>query len=121
MDRQFVWALLQLCIFLPLVLVGAYLATRFVGGRRYGWRREGTYLEVVERLAVGPRAGLYVIRLGRRYCLFSLTEGRLELVRELDDFPPEGPKLTGPGVPQGTRWLSLWRRGSKGDGGSTAT
>ena len=87
MDRQFFWALLQLAVFLPLVLAGAYLVTRYAVAWRFRWPRTGSYLEVVEQVIVGPRAGLYVVRLGTRYCLFALSESGLSLVRELPDYP----------------------------------
>lgn len=87
MDWQFFWALLRLLFFLPLVLGAAYLATRYVASWRYRWQRGGPYLEVVEHLALGPRTGLYVIRLGSKYCLFAGTEAGLNLIKELEDYP----------------------------------
>lgn len=87
MEWQFFWALMRLLLFLPLVLGLAYLATRYATSLRYQWLRRGPYLAVIEHLALGPRTGLYVIRVGNRYCLFAASEGRLTLLRELEDYP----------------------------------
>ncbi|MGB9885495.1 MAG: flagellar biosynthetic protein FliO [Moorellales bacterium] len=86
MDREFFWALLQVAIFLPLVLAGAYLVARYITAWRFCWPRSGSYLEVAERVMLSPRAGLYVVRLGDKYCLFALSESGLSLLRELPDY-----------------------------------
>lgn len=121
MDWQFFWALLRLLVFLPLVLGLAYLATRYVASWRYRWQGGGPYLEVVEHLALGPRTGLYVVRLGNKYCLFAGTEAGLNLIKELEDYP-EAVAAAGPRVPVARyqEWFGLWRRAKKDGEGHDA-
>jgi len=114
-DGQFLWALLQLATFLPLVIAGAYLVTRYVGAWGHIRARSGSYLEVVERLMIGPRCGLYVVRMGTRYCLLGVSEKGLDLLRELSDYPAPlqsgrpGTRLTPP------RFLNRLRLGSRAE------
>ncbi|MBE3572676.1 MAG: flagellar biosynthetic protein FliO [Moorella humiferrea] len=87
MDRDFVLALLRLAVFLPLVLALAYVTVR-LGAGRVGSRIAGPgRLEVVERLPLGSKSGLAVVRCGERYFLIGLGEGAPVFLTELPDYP----------------------------------
>jgi flagellar biosynthetic protein FliP len=67
-------------------MAGAALLLRAVAARR-GWLRPGGRLrmEVVQRLALGPRQGLAVVRIGDRLLAVSLGDGGVRPVLELGD------------------------------------
>jgi len=118
-DVQFTSALVRLLIFLPLVLGLAYLAARCLSSWRFRWQRHASYLEVVEHLALGPRVGLYVVRVGSRYCLFAVTQGGLDLVKELEDYPlaTSGKSSAWPLLPWCRDWGFMGRKTRKGGEG----
>ncbi|MDN5346758.1 MAG: flagellar protein FliO/FliZ [Clostridia bacterium] len=90
MDREFYLALLRLIIFLPLVLLLAYLVVRYGLGHRVSLLRGQGQLEVLERLPLGPKHGLAVVRVAGRYFLLGLGEGTPALLAEIPDYPASG-------------------------------
>lgn len=87
MDREFYLAVLRLIIFLPLVLLLAYAAVRYGLGRDWHSTRGRGELEILERLPLGPKNGLVVVRVAGRFFLIGLGDGVPALLAELPDYP----------------------------------
>ncbi len=87
MDREFGIALLRLAVFLPLVLIFAYLVIRFGLGRVAGSTVDERQMEIMEQLAFGNKGRLAVVRCGVRYFLIGLGDGSPGLIAELPDYP----------------------------------
>ena len=89
MDKYLMGAILRLLILLPLVLGLAYLVIRF-GLRGFGYSYAGQSsfgMSVIDRLPLGPKSSLVVVRVAGNYFLMSCNEGKVELLRELDSYP----------------------------------
>lgn len=81
-----VGAILRLIIFLPVVAVLAYLSIKYGLGKVRQFK--GTpNLQVVERLTLGPKSSLYVVKVVNRYYLLAVGEGQTALLKELEDYP----------------------------------
>ncbi|ACX53112.1 flagellar biosynthetic protein FliO [Ammonifex degensii KC4] len=110
MDKELLWALLKLIIFLPLVLGLLYLTLRYGLGRRFLPGR-GQHLEVVEQIPLGPKAVLSLVRVGERYYLIGHGEGAVTLLKEL-----EGKFTAAPAEPFPSplnHWLRRFQEGKK--------
>lgn len=113
-----VWgALLRLVGALLVVLPLAYGVTRWYGRSHQAAGAGGRRLAIVEGLSLGPRRGLYVVRVGSRYYLIGVTERHIaslgELPREewaaggLNGEPPAGGQGSGRAP-----WRRFWKRGT---------
>lgn len=87
MDRELVLALVRLAVFLPLVLVLAYITVRFGLGRVTGLAAGAGHLQVLERVQLSNKTGLAIIRCGDRFFLVGLGDGPPALLAELPDYP----------------------------------
>ena len=88
-------ALLRLVIFLPLVLLLAYWSIRIGASRGQMWQGSRN-LQVMERIALGTKAGLCIVKVGREYYLIGISEQKIELLKELPQYEEqETPKLRG--------------------------
>lgn len=72
----------SLALVLGLVGLGARLLQRFAG--RLGSGRTRLPLEVVQRVPLGPRQGLAIVRIGDRALAVSIGEGGVRTLLELD-------------------------------------
>ena len=75
------------------------------GGARVGGK--GLRMEVVQRLAIGPKQGIAVVRVGEKLLAVSMGEGGVRLIQELDGVQVEVAPAAGdaarpalPGLPQ---------------------
>jgi len=95
------WEVAKLILSTLLIIFFAYFLLRFAlpGMRRLNRGRE---LAVLDRLALGPKQSLVVVLVQERILLLGVTEERVELLQELEEYPL--PEESGP---QG--FLS-WRR-----------
>jgi len=73
----------SLVLVLALVGIGARLAQRFAG--RIGSGRGRLPLEVVQRVALGPKQGVAIVRIGERALAVSMGEGGVRTLIELDE------------------------------------
>jgi flagellar biosynthesis protein FliP len=73
----------SLALVLGLVGVAARLLQRFAG--RIGSGRSGLPLEVVQRVALGPKQGVAIVRIGERAIAVSMGEGGVHTLLELDE------------------------------------
>jgi flagellar protein FliO/FliZ len=72
------------------ILALGYVALRLLAGRRgmmLGKSRSG-HLEIVDRLALEPRRGLYLVRAGTQYFVVASSETGVQTLGELKS-PPE--------------------------------
>lgn len=91
MDREMLFALLEIIILLPLICGLAYLAIRFGFGRsKAPWGfGTGKRMRVLEQVSMGPKCGLSLVQVGDKYLLFAHQEGCVILVKEFDALPAE--------------------------------
>ncbi|WP_166511468.1 flagellar biosynthetic protein FliO [Desulfallas thermosapovorans] len=91
MDREMLFALVEIIILLPLTCGLAYLAIRFGFGRaKSPWGfNHGKRMRVLEQVSMGPKCGLSLVQVGGKYLLFAHQEGCVVLVKELDELPAE--------------------------------
>lgn len=94
--------LIRLLILFPVVGVLAYASVRFGLGRYLPSRLEG-HMRVLDRIALGPRMYLLVVKVHDSYFLISAGEKGATLVKEMEDYPQ-------PVEHTGLRWWSLPRR-----------
>jgi flagellar biosynthetic protein FliO len=77
-------AFLQITVSLVFVLVLLFIFTRYLlplfAGRRPGSRAN---LRVVERLALGVRVSLCLVKVGKRYLLLGVTPTRVDCLAEI--------------------------------------
>lgn len=81
-----------------------------------------TKMEVVQRLTLGQRQGLAIVRVGQRVLVVSMGDGGVHPVAELDesDITPvtaavDGPAILPAGITNGLRKLALLKGGAKTD------
>lgn len=91
MDREMIWAIVQLVIFLPVVTALAYFSVKYGLGRRQGWFGTRRYMRVVEQLIFGSRAGIALVQVGREYLLIGFYDGKITLLKEFAQLPEELP------------------------------
>ncbi|NLC77284.1 MAG: flagellar biosynthetic protein FliO [Clostridia bacterium] len=95
MERELWTAVLRIVIFLPLVLLLAYFSIKVGASRGQMWTGSGN-LRLVERIALGPKAGLCIVKVGQEYYLIGVSEQKVELLKELPHYvEQEKPKLRG--------------------------
>lgn len=85
MEYNFWGSLIRLIIFLPLVLLLAYLVIKYGLSKKY-IRKDGSYIKVLERNYLNPKATLNVVKIGDKYYLVSSTEQDIKLLKELKDY-----------------------------------
>jgi flagellar biosynthesis protein FliP len=73
----------SLVLVLALIGVGARLLQRFAG--RIGSGRTKLPLEVLQRVALGPKQGVAIVRIGDRALAVSMGEGGVRTLLELDE------------------------------------
>ncbi len=109
---------------LALVLGAMGLALRVL--RRYaagGASVNGaTKMEIVQRLTLGQRQGLAIVRVGQRVLVVSMGDGGVHPIAELDenDLAPvismqDGPSVLPVGITNGLRRLALLKGGAKSE------
>jgi flagellar protein FliO/FliZ len=76
------WVLLRLGLLVALVCVLAYAGLR-LAARKYGGGSNGG-LTLVERVMVGPRRSLLLVRVGEKLILVGSSEAGLHTLAELD-------------------------------------
>ncbi|HHW08101.1 MAG TPA: flagellar biosynthetic protein FliO [Clostridia bacterium] len=78
-------AVLRVIIFLPLVVLLAYWSIKFGASRGQLWQGSGS-MRVVERLPLGPKTGLCIVRVGEEYYLIGISEAGVSLLKELPHY-----------------------------------
>ncbi|MBO8129168.1 MAG: flagellar biosynthetic protein FliO [Peptococcaceae bacterium] len=118
MDGEFWGALLRLCIALPITLGLAYAVLRFGLARRYGITGGlSRRMQLVEQIPLGPKAGLSLVRVGKKYYLLAHNEETVTVVREYDSLPETIPQtLPQPQLGNLKDLVGYWkRRGRRGE------
>lgn len=85
MEGELWKALLRVIIFLPLVLLLAYWSIRF-GASKGPLSQSSKTMNIVERIAVGPKSSLCIVKIGEQYLLIGISEQKIELLKELPDY-----------------------------------
>lgn len=87
MNGELWGAFLRLLIALPLTLLLAYGALKFLLPRRFPLA-SGRRMRLVEQLPLGPKAGLWLVQVGEKYYLLAHHDGAITTVREYEELPP---------------------------------
>lgn len=83
MDLQFWWMLLKILIFLPFILFLIYASMR-IGGNKLQNIQNVRYIKVLERAAISKENSLVVVKIGDKGYVMASTNGKLEIISELD-------------------------------------
>jgi len=82
MDEQTASSILKILIFLPLVLILAYISLKIAGGRMAAFGG-GRIIKIVERVPLSNKGFLYVALIDGKPYVLSSTEERIEILMEL--------------------------------------
>jgi flagellar biosynthetic protein FliO len=83
---SFTEAVLRLIFFLPLVVLLAYVSLKYGLGKLQK-NTLNSQLQIVDRLSLGPKSGLFVIKVAEQYLLLAVTEQHIEILKELPEYP----------------------------------
>lgn len=86
-------------VLFALVLLLAWLCTRWLGGHYRARSTPGGSIRVLERAAIGPDRALMVVRAGRRVWLLGVTPQSVTPIGELS--PEDYPEEEAPDAPAG--------------------
>lgn len=86
MGNEFISAILRLAIFLPLVILLAYVSLKY-GLGRVQRNSVSSHMQVVDRVPLGPKASLLVVKVAEEYFLLAVSEQKIQLIKELPDYP----------------------------------
>lgn len=93
MAYSFWESLVRILLFLPLVLVLAYLMIKF-GLSRSLIRQQGRHLKVIDQVALSPKATINVVKVADKYYLIGATENQIVYLKEIDTYPEEDKRET---------------------------
>lgn len=79
-------AVIRIIIFLPVVVILAYLSIKYGLGKTQQWQKN-SHLQVVDRLVLGPKSSLYVVKVVDKYYLLAVGEAGISLLKELEAYP----------------------------------
>lgn len=82
MDAQIAASIVKIIIFLPIVLILAYLSLK-VGGSRMMSMNNGKLIKVIERVPLSSKAFLYVAEINKKYYVMSSSEEKVEILMEI--------------------------------------
>jgi flagellar biosynthetic protein FliO len=82
--KDFAVILFQVVIFLPLIVGLIYLSLRF-GGSKLQSIQNGRMIKIMERVALSKENSLVVAKIGEKGYVISSTNGRIEILIELND------------------------------------
>ncbi|KUK11664.1 MAG: Uncharacterized protein XD50_0131 [Clostridia bacterium 41_269] len=82
-----IFALLRIFILLPIILFLIYIFIRFGLASIVNSMSHSYAMSIVDRLTVGPRSSLLVVRVAGKYYLIALNNGNATLLKELDSYP----------------------------------
>ncbi|SFF96068.1 flagellar protein FliO/FliZ [Desulfotomaculum arcticum] len=90
MDKEMIAALIRLMILLPVICMLAYLTVKY----GFGQARRGSLtgikrMRLVEQISLGPKSGLSLVQVGKKYLLLAHQEGSIIMVKEMDQLPDE--------------------------------
>jgi flagellar protein FliO/FliZ len=107
LDWELISAIVRLIIFLPLVLLLAYYVVKRGWGSRY-YRYPNSQMQIVDRIFIGPKQCLSVVKLLDRFYLVAVSEQQIQLLKELADYPiTNGPELSEDFLVSGVKkWLA---------------
>lgn len=83
---SFTEAVLRLIFFLPLVVLLAYVSLKYGLGKLQK-NIKNSQLQIVDRLSLGSKSGLFVIKVAEQYFLLAVTEQHIEILKELPEYP----------------------------------
>lgn len=85
MDGQFAASIIKIIIFLPFVLLLAYISIR-IGGSRIAGMGNGRIIRIIERVPLSNKACLYVALINSKPYVIGVSDEKFEVLMEL---PPE--------------------------------
>lgn len=91
-----VLSLLGMMLVFILVLVLAWMVTRYLG-RHYAMQgQKGNHIELLERTMLGPDRALFIVRVAGKVLLLGVTAQQIEKLEELpaEEFDAAEPKMS---------------------------
>jgi flagellar protein FliO/FliZ len=90
MGSELFWAVVRLCVCLPLVVGLIYIFLRYGLSRKLLLGRAGRYIKVIEQVPLGPKTTVSLVKIGHKAYLCGHGEGAVAILKELDEeFPDE--------------------------------
>jgi len=87
MDWNILTAVIRLAILLPLILGLIYLVIKFGLGKMTYPFGQSYAMSIVDRLPIGPKSSLLVVRVAGKYYLLAQNDGSTNFLQELDSYP----------------------------------
>lgn len=84
MDSSMGEAIVRLIVCLPVVGVLAYLFIKFGLPKNY-LRRQGN-MQIMEQIALAPKATLSIVKIGNEYLLLAACETGISLIKQMEDY-----------------------------------
>ncbi|OPJ63268.1 flagellar biosynthetic protein FliO [Clostridium oryzae] len=75
---------LQICLFLPFILLLVYVTLR-LGGSTFKKVQDGRFIKLHEKVMLSKENSLFVAQIGERGYIISSTNGRIEILKELTE------------------------------------
>ena len=85
-------SVIRLVIFLPLVTLLAYISIKY-GSGKIQRNTAVSRMQFVDRLSLGPKSGLFVVKVVEQYFLISVNEQQIQIMKELDEYPVSQPVI----------------------------
>lgn len=84
MDSSIAEAIIRLVVCLPVVVLMAYLFIKFGLAKNY-LRRQG-HMEIMEQIALAPKATLSIVKVGNEHLLLAASEAGISLIKQIEDY-----------------------------------
>lgn len=82
-DGQYIFILIKIIIFLPIILFLIYIFTKY-GGSSLQKIQKGRYMSVLDRLPISKDNALLIVKIGDKVYLISSAQGKVEVIEELN-------------------------------------
>lgn len=105
MEGELWKAILRIIIFLPMVVLLAYFSIKLGASRGQMWQSSGS-MRIVERIPLGAKAGLCIVKVGEEYYLIGVSEQGVSLLKELPHYRETGKA----GHKEWQNWRGSWTK-----------
>ena len=83
---SFFEAVIRLLIFLPLVALLAFVSLKYGIGKMQ--QSSGiSHMQIVDRISLGPKSGLFVVKVAEQYFLLAVSESKIQILKDLPGYP----------------------------------
>lgn len=82
-ELQYIYSILKILIFLPVILCLIYVFAKY-GGSSLQNIQKGRYMSVLDRLPLSKDNALLIVKIGEKMYLISSSQGNVEVIEELN-------------------------------------